>query len=318
MKVSLQINLAPSDYPHARYILKHQLAILANQVDEILLIVDTNPSKGRFASGWHENKKNLYDFLSNEIEPNYNVKIVPVDYSPKIKENIGAFFFDSKTIPAKDFRGGPFYAYFFGLFYAKNDLIFHIDSDIFLGGASKKWVEEAVYLLDNNPNILTVSPLPGPPHPEEKLIGQSSYKRINNYAFEFKGMSTRIFMLNKSIFKKHKLILSKPAIRSQIKAIVEGNSNADLPEHLFDNYMSKHQLVRVDFLGAGSGLWSIHPPFRNQSFYQNLPKLITDIDQNNLPVSQYGYYDMVDEMCDWSENKNFLKTNRWWKRLLNG
>jgi hypothetical protein len=37
MKVSLQINLAPSDYPHALYILKHQLDILASQVNEFSL-----------------------------------------------------------------------------------------------------------------------------------------------------------------------------------------------------------------------------------------------------------------------------------------
>lgn len=316
MKVSLQINLAPSDYLHARYILKHQLDILAPQVDEILLTIDTNPSKGRFATGWHENKKNLYDFLTTAIEPNYKVKIIAVDYSEAVSRAMGNFFFNTNYLPAKDFRGGPFYAYFFGLYHAKHDLIFHLDSDLFLGGGSKTWVSEAVSMLTTDPTILTVSPLPGPPHPEEKLIGQSAYQHTGHYTFEFEGMSTRIFMLNRAVFKQDKLTLKKPALRSQIKAIVEGNSNADLPEDLIGTYMQKHHLKRVDFLGNEKGLWSIHPPFRNKQFYQDLPKFIGDIEQNKLPESQYGFYDMVDEMCDWSENRAHLKTNRWWKRLL--
>ncbi|WP_443938106.1 hypothetical protein [Pedobacter sp. MW01-1-1] len=50
-KISSQINLTPSDYPSAKYILPHQLKILANQVDEIVLTIESKPSKGRFAIG---------------------------------------------------------------------------------------------------------------------------------------------------------------------------------------------------------------------------------------------------------------------------
>lgn len=63
-KVSLRINLAPGDYPHAKHILKHQLDILSNQVDEIILTVDTRQSKGKFAKVWDANKDLLNQFLS--------------------------------------------------------------------------------------------------------------------------------------------------------------------------------------------------------------------------------------------------------------
>lgn len=316
MKVSLQINLAPSDYQHAKYLLPHQLAILQHQVDEILLIVDTSPSQGRFGTGWHENKTNLYDFLTKEILSAYPVKIIPVDYGYDQQKQIGKFFFGRNRVPKKDFRGGPFYAYFFGLFKAQYPLVFHLDSDMFLGGGSQTWIKEAVELYQNNPDVLTLSPLPGPPHPEEKLVGQQNYKHIGHYQFEFKGMSTRIFLIDKDRLAKERLQLAKPRLKSQLKAMIEGNSNADLPEHLISNFMQRHQLKRIDFLGEGKGLWSLHPPFRNPQFYEQLPSLIRDVEENRLPAAQNGFYDVIDEVCDWEYNRQILKNNRWWQRLL--
>jgi len=52
--VTLQISLAPTDFPHARYVLPHQLRQWAGQVDDVLLVVDVYRSRGRFGDGWHE------------------------------------------------------------------------------------------------------------------------------------------------------------------------------------------------------------------------------------------------------------------------
>ncbi|MBC7913699.1 MAG: hypothetical protein H7Y07_06210 [Pyrinomonadaceae bacterium] len=316
MPVSLQINLAPGDYLHAKFILKHQLDILSNQVDEIILTIETKPSNGRFADGWDENKLQLYSFLKKEIEPHFDVQIIPVDYSEKIKKTIADYFFGTDFIPEKDFRGGPFYAYFFGLHSASNNLIFHIDSDLFLGGGSQKWVQEASDFFDKDPDCFIVSPLPGPPHPDGTLKDQTVVKKISSFTYELKGMSTRIFLIDKSKFNTDKLSQLKPSIKNQIKAYAEGNSNADLPEHLIASYMQLHLLKRIDFLGSNEGLWSLHPPYRSSNFYSRLPEIIEKIQHNDLPENQYGFYDIVDEVCDWSEAREIIKNYRWWKKLL--
>ncbi|WP_428328406.1 hypothetical protein [Mucilaginibacter sp.] len=315
-KVSLQINLSPGDYLHAKYLLKHQLKALSGQVDEILLTVDTRVSKGRFSTDWEIYKDALNTFLKTEIEPGFKVRIIFVDYSKPVKQAIAQYFFGGDHIPDKDFRGGPFYAYFFGLFNAANDLVFHLDSDIFLGGGSQTWINEAVQLFKNDASCFTVSPLPGPPHPEDILIGQDIESKIAPYTFAFTNMSTRIFMLDKSRFKTQKLSLKKPAIRSQIKALIDGNSNADLPEHMISDYLKKHHLKRIDFLGDSPGLWSLHPPYRSKTFYAGLQKLISDVENGGLPAAQNGYYDVVDEVCDWTEGRQNLKNKRWWKRYF--
>jgi hypothetical protein len=315
--VTLQINLAPGDFPHAKYILPHQLEILYNQVDEILLVLDTKASKGRFGEGWIENKEKLEQFLIKEIQPKHNIKIVPVDYSKSTQQKIASFFFGHKNIPEKDFRGGPFYAYFYGIYQASNALILHLDSDMLLGGGSSTWISEAISLFKEKADLLIASPLPGPPHLDETLIHQTITSKVpGKYSFEIEGMSTRIFMLDKDKFIKSKLSLKKPSLKNQLKALIEGNSNADLPEHIISRFMRNQKLKRIDFLGIFPGLWSLHPPFRTEEFYLNLPTLINRIANNDLPSEQQGFYDIVDEVVDWSEAREKLKKNRWWTRLL--
>ncbi|HEY9196634.1 MAG TPA: hypothetical protein VIM77_10225 [Mucilaginibacter sp.] len=313
-KVTLQINLAPGDYPHVRHLLKHQLNTLAGQVDEVSLTIDTRPSKGRFGKGWDAYRELLNKFITGEIEPAYEVKIAPVDYGTTIKERVARYFFGSGDVPDKDFRGGPFYAYFFGLYTASNNLVFHLDSDMFLGGLSQTWISEAVQHFEADPSCFIVSPLPGPPATNDTLTGQSVITKVAAYTWQLEGMSTRIFMMDKSRFEKHKLSLAKPSSRNQVKALIQGNANADLPEHLISAYMGSHHLKRIDFLGTGKGLWSLHPPYRTKAFYDNLPHLISRVESNDLPEEQHGFYDIIDLVCDWTEAKERLKQNRWWKK----
>ncbi|MFD0765426.1 hypothetical protein ACFQZI_11235 [Mucilaginibacter lutimaris] len=313
-KVSLQINLAPGDFPHVQHLLPHQLNRLQAQVNEIILTVDTQPGNGRFADGWFKHESSLKHWLETVIEPNYPVKIVPVNYTPAVKQEVARYFFNKDNIPVKDFRGGPFYAYFFGLHTAANDLVFHLDSDIFLGGGSPQWVEEAVKYLKDDLSCFVMAPLPGPPRDDDTLVDQRIIEKIAPFTWQLEGMSTRIFLMDRSKFKAHKLELDKPSLRMQLKAIIEQHDIAELPERLIANYIKSHNLKRIDFLGTAKGMWSLHPPYRTASFYKQLPEIIRQVEANNLPLRQRGFYDLIDEVCDWTEAREKIKQNRWWRR----
>jgi len=303
-KVSLQINISPSDYPSAKFILPHQLSALTDQVDETVLIIESKPSKGRFSFGWQENESKLKGLL-NDLSQDYKMRVISVDYSEKAKEKIAKYFFGINHIPDKDFRGGPFYCYFFGLYHCKNDLVLHLDADIFLGGRSSTWITEAADIFAENNSVFCVCPLPGPPADDEKLIGQYIIHKFedSSYKFQLGGFSTRIFLILKSLIHQKKLRLKKPRLKYQLKALISGNANADLPENFVSDFMSEHHLKRIDFLGKGKGLWSLHPPYRNAFFYENLPSIIKRVEKNDLPESQKGFYDIVDEVCDWNDVK---------------
>ncbi|HVV55980.1 MAG TPA: hypothetical protein VHC47_11670, partial [Mucilaginibacter sp.] len=205
----------------------------------------------------------------------------------------------------------------YGLYNCRSDYILHLDSDIFLGGLSQTWVEEALQLLATDPSLLTCSPLPGPPHPDKILIGQNRAVKLNDdYCFEFKVMSTRAFLIDKRFFGKEKIGQKLPSALKMVKARIMGNPPYNLPEELLSDYIKKNGLKRIDFLGRGNGLWTLHPPFRVVGFYERLPEIIKDIEQNNLPPEQYGFYDIVDEVCNWTEAREKISSNSWKTKLI--
>jgi hypothetical protein len=122
--ITLQINLAPTDLPHAKHILPHQLRQWAGQVDEVLLVVDMHRSRGRFAEGWKERLPGLQMLIEYCCARYGHAHAREVDYSTDVAASISDLFFGGQLVPTKDCKGGPFYSYFFGLYAAKHPYVF--------------------------------------------------------------------------------------------------------------------------------------------------------------------------------------------------
>lgn len=301
-QITLQISLAPSDFKHVVHLLPHQLKVFGNQVDEILLTYDTHKSKGRFALNWDDNNAKMWPLLQKCASDNPKIRLMKIDYSKSKKTEIANRFFKRKNIPSKDWRGGPFYTYFFGLHEASNDYVFHIDSDLFFGGLSQTWLKEAVELYEAEDRILFLNPLAGPPREDGTLIKQAYTPYLDkSFHYVFKTVSTRLFLVHKK--RLNTSILGNPFTfkpRELIRACYKKNPPYKLPEELFSALLKKNNLIRVDFKGKDDGLWSLHPPYRTQNFYEELPLIIKKIETNDVPESQKGFYDIVDELVDWS------------------
>jgi hypothetical protein len=301
--ITLQINLAPTDLPHAKHILPHQLRQWAGQVDEVLLVVDMHRSRGRFAEGWEERLPGLQMLIENCCTRYSQAHAREVDYSADVAANISDLFFGGQPVPAKDCKGGPFYSYFFGLFAAKHPYIFHMDSDMMYGGGSSYWLAEAVQLLRERTNVLICSPLPGPPTANGDLRSQFLEREFyTSVAFRAQRLSTRHFLIDKNrLFSTIKqLPMIQPSRLLTWRAWAEGNPACELPEVIFSRAMSDHNLIRVEFLGNDPGMWSIHPPFRSQLFYDRLPEIIQKIETGDIPEAQRGCHDVNDSLLDWT------------------
>ena len=174
---------------------------------------------------------------------------------------------------------------------------------MFFGGMSQTWISEAMALYESDSTILFINPVAGPPRSDGTLVGQN-YKLYQSkpYFFQFNGMSTRLFFVDKKrLFKTaiNKIISHK--LGEFVRAIYRNNPPYRLPEDILSDYLVENKFIRVDFLGTNNGLWSLHPPYRTAQFYQDLPKIISKIERNEVPESQKGFYDIVDELVDWSE-----------------
>ncbi len=312
--VTLQISLAPSDHRLAREILPHQIRNWRGQVAEILLTIDLHRSAGRFADDWEEGRDKISAF-AHSIE---GARIVEVDYGAPAAAAVGREFFGGRTVPRKDHRGGPYYAYFFGLNAATHRHVLHCDADMMFGGGSQTWVAEACALLEKENDVLVTAPLPGPPAPNGKLIELAGTRLPwASPAYTFHEMSSRVFLLDRDRFKK-RIGALRPEFASSrgvVLALLEGNAPRELPERLLTNAMNSHGLHRVDFLGETPGMWSLHPPYRCADFYQKLPGLIRLVETGAMPAAQLGFHDVGDSLVDWSEARARMAERRWWKRL---
>lgn len=313
--ITLQINLAPSDHRLAEVLLPHQIKAWKEQVDEILLVVDSHRSRGRFGEDW-ETGRNRILTLARNIN---RARVVEVDYTPAARAAVSRTFFGGRTVPVKDCRGGPYYSYFFALYSAKHDWILHCDADMFFGGASSTWLAEATALHENRPEILFTAPLPGPPSADHTLrqLKAQPLEINGGPAFRFSEMSTRLFLFNRADFAccVGSLRPRPPKLRSRLIALLDGNPAQELPEILFSEAMKERNLCRVDFLGRAPGRWSLHPPYRCADFFAKLPSIVAQIEAGEVPPGQRGDHDINESWVDWSEARARLVHQRWWHRL---
>jgi hypothetical protein len=317
VRSALQINMHPLDARHACHTLPHQLDVWGGQVDRVVLTVDTKRSRnGRYrGAAYEENSRRLFDLLEGYARRDPKIGIVEVDYSPSAREAVRQrYFATSESYPEKAFDGGPMHAYFHGLLQADADYIVHMDSDMLFGGGSQTWLDEAIGWLEKTPDALFAGPLPGPPRTDGSLpdlhrsLGsqfmQMPVRLSAGYpAYRFQSVSTRIFVLDQRRFDERvgAFALVRPDLKRRVRALLYRQSPLSMPaEEVLTAALIERGLGRIDFLGTGTGMYSLHPPYRSETFYRELPNLIARIASGNIPDAQRGDYDVNASMIDWT------------------
>ena len=322
--VTLQINMHPNDARHVGHLLPHQLRVWGKQVDRTLVILDLHRSRaGRYRNqAFDHNLKGIRRTL-NEIGRSSNLDVVEVDYAPRVRLEVAESFFDAYDIPEKAWDGGPFYSYFFGLWAARTRYVFHMDSDMLYGGRSQSWIGEAISYLESDDEVVFVAPLSGPPRLDGRLVGQKGAMRkhvTRPSTFLFPTVSTRVYFTSASLLRGRmgRLAVTKPDFSRRLRARIMGNPpRMPEAETVLSQNMQRHLRWRADMLGAGPGVWSLHPPYRSELFYWKLPELIDRIENDDVPDEQRGHYDLNDSMIDWSvPRRENTKLRRWFRHLL--
>jgi hypothetical protein len=315
---TLEITVAPTDFPHAVEILPHQLRQWGGQVQEVLFTFDLHRTAhgGRFADGWEERRTPMRELLDDLCRTHPNARVAEVDYAPETMREVAAAFTGGSSMPAKNTNGAPIYPYFYGLHQARNDLVLHLDSDVMFGGASQTWIEEAATLLAENSDVLVCNPFPGPPTVDGALRREKAPRfEYSSPAYRFETMSSRLFLIGRKRLRERlfPLHLLGPIRRvSAIKARLHGNPPFRAPEMSIGAAMSSAGLCRVDLLGSQPGMWSLHPVYRSEEFYRALPQLIERIEKGDIPDAQRGDYDLNDSMFDFSRARRRRMVRRLW------
>jgi hypothetical protein len=316
--VTLEITLAPPDLRHAKYVLPHQLTTWAAQVGEVLCVLDLRPVPGRPDRSWQVDGERLVELVDACSTPYSHAQRRIVDYGDDTSRELSAAFLHGRQMPAKTYRGGPFYAYFFGLNAASHDHILHLDSDIMFGGGSQTWIEEATHLLESDPDVLACLPFPGPPRPDGRVHAAGAVQNPGPIpAFAFKTFTTRYFMIDRSRFRDriggigirdHSPVLTRVGLIEWLRAVGElplrdrlrpltlATPRIDLPERLLGEAMAEAGMHRVDYLGREPGMWTLHPRERTETYYRVLPELVARIERDDVTEEQRGHYDLHESM----------------------
>lgn len=301
--VTLQVNMAPIDGRHVGKILPHQLRQFGGQVDEILVVVDLDRPRMVDPGVWEAGEQALRGALACCCERDPRIHVIDVDPSPAVARRVADEFFGGEPIPARSWRGGPIYAYFFGLWAARHDYVLHMDADMLYGGGSQSWVAEAVELLRSRSDVLVCSPLPGPPCADGGLVSQDLPREpLASPAFRADEVSTRVFMTDRRRWSERvgALRVTRPSLRRRLIGRSNGNGPFASAERSMSVAMLKCGMTRIDFLGSGRGMWSVHPPHRCEHFYERLAELVVRIEMDDVPDVQRGRHDVHDAMVDWS------------------
>lgn len=326
---ALQINLHALDAPLVAHTLKHQLAVWGRQVERIVVTVDTKQSRtGRYrGADYRENRRRLLDGIERQARDVPKIEIAEVDYSPAALAAVrDRYFAAGADYPEKAFDGGPFHVYFYGLLKADADYVVHMDGDMLFGGGSQTWLKEATSWFARDPDALFVSPLPGPPRADGSLAGgshdsfpglaglQRPQRIAGDYpAYRFASVSTRIFVLDQRRFDMRVGALNpvRPDVVRRLRARIYRQSPFSMPaEEVLTAAMTRRRLCRIDFLGTGAGMYSLHPPYRSDTFYRELPNLIARIEAGDIPQEQRGECDVNASMIDWTDALRQLTKGR--------
>jgi hypothetical protein len=316
--VTLQINVAPTDFPHAVHTLPHQLRQWGGQVQEVLFTFDLHRTTkgGRFGEGWEERLAPMQELLERLCSEHPHARLETVDYDPRRMTEVAEALLGGSTMPVKDTKGAPFYPYFHGLHGASNELVLHLDSDMMFGGGSQSWIGEASELLQRHPDVLACNPLAGPPSPDGRLLTQQAevFPDVPS-AFRFASMNTRIYLLDRVRLRERLLpmaLVGPIRALSRAKAKMHGNPPYGAAELVLGAAMRTAGMCRVDLLGSDPGMWSLHPPFRSPEFYRELPRLIEQVETGQIPTAQLGDYELGDAMLDWSRARRRARLRRIW------
>jgi hypothetical protein len=171
-------------------------------------------------------------------------------------------------------------------------------------------------MLESNPDALVITPFSGPPTTAGDLdltrhvgmpgvVNRPSPRKLEADVptWRFPTVSTRIFLLDTNRFAERigSLELLKPDFKRQLRSYAYNQQPISMPaEEVLSINMIQRRLSRLDYLGRGSGMYTLHPPYRSPEFYRALPGLIERIEKGDIPEGQRGDFDINASMLDWS------------------
>jgi len=301
---SLWILVARTDLPFMMHTIPHLVRMSRCNFSERVLALDTAPLSGdkvgRPGIGTLEQLRACCQQL---VDEGIVDKVVDINYSSAYQNHVYLKHFGSPIQKTHNYKGYPILGTIFHIESAKSDYMLHYDSDMLLyQHPDYSWIEEGIKLLQQNPDVIAVRPLTGPPTPDGSIYQKVPYQKDAKGFYKFKFFGSRVYLIDRRRFDQ---FLPLPIIwrsyrnrifnllPNNIKTVLNnatGKNNLDSWEIMVSQKLEKTPYVRA-VLDSPLG-WTIHPPDRSPQFLNSLPDLIQKIESGWYPLEQAGHYDL--------------------------
>jgi hypothetical protein len=291
--VALSINAARPDVPFLDATVRHLVRMCRFPFVERVLVVDTSPPDRRYErQGALASLEELRSACATLREADVVDRVVDVDYAPARVREITTKHFGRPLRHTHDFRGYPTYGLLFAYERARGDYFLHFDSDMLMHQAPGfSWIEEGIRLLRARPQIVTVTPLAGPPTPDGSLRQRVPYERDPDGFYVFQHFTSRKFLVERRRFDAFLPLASRAVSwRRRLAGLLTGKSALERWEALVSERMIVTGTTRADV--AAPSAWTLHPRDHGPAFVAALPSIIARIEAGEFPPAQAGDYDL--------------------------
>lgn len=293
-KVSLSILVARTDIPFMMHTIPHLVRMCNYDFYEKCLIIDTAPLSEQYRN--RPGIGTLYQLrecCNKLIEKGVVDRTIDIDYSKKTVKKTYKKHFGKFLKHTHNFRGYPIYGSIFGIEAVKGDYVLHFDSDMLLHQDKDfDWIGQGIKFLDDNEEIMFVSPLSGPPAQDGSLKQWGVEYEIDKRGFyRFKEFTSRKYLL-----KKEKFFSSLPmepqyiSWKRRLASYLTGKSPLWNWEVMVAEHLKAKGCIRADL--SSPKAWTLHTPDHGDKFIKYLPEIIQMIEKGRFPKENAGDYDL--------------------------
>jgi hypothetical protein len=297
---SLSILVARTDIPFMMQTIPHLVKSCQFDFLERVLFVETAPLSGIFRNrpgiGTFAQLKDCCEQL---LKASVVDRVVEIDYSTATRKQIYRKHFGKDVRFTHDYRGASVFGFIYSLEAAKGDYVLHFDSDMLLHQQPNHcWITEAIAVLQNNSDVMFVSPLAGSPSQDGSLNQRGvSYQKDPRGFYAFKQFTSRKFLVDRN--RLNQMLPIQPSWVSWNRKVLSSLTNQsalNVWEIIMSQALQSSQYIRADL--SSPKAWTLHTPDHGAAFIQALPSIIAGIESGRYPSEQAGDYDL--QLALWS------------------
>lgn len=274
------------DAPYLDIMARHMITQARYQFAERVIVVDRPSDRqgkyiGRPRGSDEELDKVLDKLLANAVVD----RIQEVDTTPAVVREIKERFFsnDAYRVPNYAATGGPNYPTLYGLESMSINLVLQMDADVFFyADVGVSWVEEALEVMNRDPQIWLMMTHPGPPAgPPGKSLGPRNARRATwdpeLGIWRFRNATTRYFLCDRR------------KLHHRLRFVPMSQGCAPL-----EQCISRSLRQCGAFRGALGDLrsWHLHAWYHGDPFPQWVGDIARSIESGRVPALQRGDYDL--------------------------